>query len=284
MPIIEIKKLWFKYRGSPDWTLKNINLDIEEGEFIVIMGPAESGKSTLGLCLNGLIPHSISGTFKGNVIVDGLNTRTEKVGRLARIVGMVFQDPESQFCMMSVESEVAFGLENLNLPNDEMIERVEWALDVVDMKEYRDKPPHRLSGGQKQRVAIAAALAMKTKVLVLDDPTASLDPIGKYEVFSVVKELREKYSITIILFTQEAEMVAEFADRIVLMNAGEIVRVGTPREIFSDVDFLMKLGVRPPQVTELFHLINKELNCNVEQYPITLDEAVQKTLKLLRRE
>lgn len=281
MSIVKIENLWFRYKESPEWTLKNINLEIEEGEFISIIGPAESGKSTLALCLNGIIPHSVRGKFKGHVIVDDLNTRKEKIGTMAQIVGIVFQDPESQFCMMTVEDEVAFGLENLNVSKEEMIDRVNWALNVVGMNEYKDKPPYRLSGGQKQRVAIAAALAMRTKVLVLDAPTTSLDPVGKYEVYSVVKDLKEKYNITIILFTQETEMVAKFADRVIVMKDGEIIRSGTPKEILTDIDFMLELGVRPPQVTELFHYIKSSLNIYIKEYPITLDDAIFKTIKIL---
>ncbi|MEM2783975.1 MAG: ABC transporter ATP-binding protein, partial [Nitrososphaerota archaeon] len=218
MSIINIENFYWKYLGSKDYALKNINLKIEKGEFIGIMGPTGAGKSTLCLAIAGLIPWVLPGEIKGNIIIDGMNTRNYSIKYITEKVGIVFQDPEIQFIMMSVEDEVAIGLEKMNLPRVEMIKRVDWALDVVGMKEYKDVSPEELSGGQKQRVAIATMLAKQPEILVLDEPTSDLDPKGKMEVFSVISNLRKEFDTTIIMATHESEKILKFADRIIVLN------------------------------------------------------------------
>ena len=222
------------------------------------MGPTGGGKSTLCLALNGIVPQSTGGVIKGDVLVEGLNTKRHPVAQLAQSVGLVFQEPETQLFNMSVEAEVAFGLENLGLPPQEILERIEWALALVGLRDLRQRSPFQLSGGQKQRVAIASILAMTPKILVLDEPTASLDPAGKVEVFSVVRQLRQQRGMTIIMVEHESERIAEFSDRVVVLNdRGQIELTGTPAQVFAQVERMQAIGLATPQVSQLAHCLNQ---------------------------
>jgi len=239
------------------------------------MGPTGAGKSTLCLTLNGIIPHSLSGTIRGSVKVNGMDTMSHGVHLLTSKVGMVFQEPESQLFAMNVEEELSFGPENLGVPPEEIRRRVDWALKVVRMEQFRQHSPFRLSGGQKQRVAIAAALSMLPEILVLDEPTASLDPIGKMEVFSVVHELRNIRNMTVIMVEHESEEIARCSDRVVVMNGGRIVLEGTPRQIFSKTETLTKIGLSTPQVCELANRMNNGFQRKEPYSFMTLQEAEQ---------
>lgn len=240
--------------------LKGIDLEVERGEFVSIMGPTGVGKTTLCLALNGIVPQSTGGTIRGEVVVAGLNTRQHPVPELASQVGIVFQDPESQFFNMTVEDEVAFGPESVGLDPREIRERVNWALTVVGMDRHRHRSPFQLSGGEKQRVAIAAILAMTPRILVLDEPTSGLDPIGKAEVFRVVRELKQRDGMTIVMVEQESEKIAEFSDRVVVLRDGKIVLVDTPGKVFAQVELMHEIGLAVPQVSELAHLFNARRN------------------------
>jgi len=256
LPEIVIRDLHYAYPpvvpdGEPVSVLRGIDLEIEKGEFVSLMGPTGVGKTTLCLALNGIVPRSMGGTFKGDVLVSGLNTREHPVPTLASKAGVVFQDPESQFFNMTVEDEVAFGPESLGIPRVDIAERIRWALSVVQMSEYRDRSPFQLSGGQKQRVAIAAILAMKPGIIVLDEPTSGLDPMGKSEVFSVVRELKQRDDIMVLMVEQEAERIAEFSDRVIVMDDGKIAMTGTPSEVFCQVERMHDIGLAVPQVSEL---------------------------------
>jgi energy-coupling factor transport system ATP-binding protein len=278
--IIKIEELTYTYpRGIT--ALKNINLEVEEGEFLVIMGPNGAGKTTLCLTLNGIIPNSIGGEMKGRVLVDGMDTREHRVYELAQKVGMVVQNPEAQLFMPDVISEVAFALENLQIPREEMIERIKWALKIARLEGLEHRSPFELSGGQKQRVGIAAALAMKPKILVLDEPTSQLDPIGTSEVFSILNEFK-KLGITIIIAEHKSEEIAEIADRIVVLNEGEIIAEGEPRKIFEKKELLDKIHVKLPQVTEVFHLLKRDC-IELSLVPLSLSEAYQELEKLLKK-
>lgn len=256
---------------KPPWILRDLNLTIEAGEFVAVMGPTGGGKTTLCLALNGLVPQSTGGRIKGDVLVDGLNTKRIPVATLAQKVGLVFQDPETQLFNMSVEAEVAFGLESLGLDRQEMTERIDWALSLVGMASFRAQAPFQLSGGQKQRVAIASVLAMLPQVLVLDEPTANLDPVGKREVFSVVRTLREQRGMTIIMVEHESEWIAEFADRVLVLAEGSLAVAGSPKDIFQQVDTMAAIGVSVPQVSVLAQALNRKFN---RQFAFTrLDEA-----------
>jgi energy-coupling factor transporter ATP-binding protein EcfA2 len=242
--------------AAPHAVLKGIDLDIEPGTFVSIMGPTGVGKTTLCLALNGTVPQATGGVFRGDVWVRGLNTKEATVPALAAQVGIVFQDAESQFLTMAVEDEVAFGPEGLGLPRDEIARRVEWALDAVHISGYRRRSLSHLSGGQKQRVAIASILAMQPRILVLDEPTSGLDPVGKQEVFEVVHDLKHRYEATIILVEQDAEKVAAFADRVIVLHDGVVAMDGHPRDVFADPAALTSLGIGTPQVSELAGSLN----------------------------
>jgi energy-coupling factor transport system ATP-binding protein len=231
--------------------LRGVDMRIAGGEYVVLLGQVGAGKTTLCMALNGLVPHATGGRYRGDVTVLGLNTKQHPVAELARRVGLVFQDPETQLTQMRVEDEIAFGLENLGVPPAEIEERVGWALDVVGLSACRDRSPLLLSGGQKQRVTIAAMLAMQPRLLVLDEPTASLDPIGKVAVFSVLADLARERRITVFMATQELEWVPRFADRVVVLHEGRIALEGSPAAVFRHVGELREWGIGVPQMAEL---------------------------------
>jgi len=259
MKALELKDVRFKYRGSEDWALDSVSLDVEKGEFVTVLGCNGSGKSTLCLLANGLIPHAIPGDLQGVVTVFGRNVVQQSVAESSTKVGIVFQEPESQLFCMSVEEEVAFGPENLAIPREEIRERVEWALELVGMKGYNSRSPFSLSGGQKQRVAIAAALSMRPEMLVLDEPAYALDPMGRIGLYSVLKDLKEKHGMTVILAERDAEEASAFSDRLVLMKKGKMLEIGSSRQVLQDPQKLRSIGVTPPQVTEVAALLNERL-------------------------
>ncbi|MDW8359127.1 MAG: ABC transporter ATP-binding protein [Candidatus Caldarchaeum sp.] len=277
-PIV-VKSFSWRYATSQDWVLHDINLEVNEGEFVVITGPTGAGKTTLCLSMCGLIPHHYNGIIRGNVYVFGNDTSKLSSSDLASLVGIVFQDPESQFLTMSVEDEIAFGLENLAVPLDEMRERVAEAAKLVKIEDLLDRAPYELSGGQKQRVAIAAALAMKPKVLILDEPTGQLDPIGKEEVVAVLKKLKDE-GITVVVVEHILEELTPFADRLVLMNDGRILYDGDVRRFFENESFVKTTGVPVPQVTELGLFLRKTV-AGVNKIPISVEEAEDLLERLL---
>lgn len=245
--MIEIENLSFRYPTREDYALRDINLRIKKGEFILLTGSTGCGKSTLLKCLNGIIPHESSGEFIGNVWIDGMNTREHPINVLAQKVGLVFQNPDEQIFSTRVEDEVAFGLENLCCPREEMLKRIEWALAKVGMSEYSSHSTNALSGGQKQRVAVASLLAFKTEVLVLDEPISQLDPSGAQEVLEVVKKLSDS-GITIILVEHRIHEVAAWADRVIIMNNGRIELNIPAGEVEKHLDCFQKLGLRSPKM------------------------------------
>ena len=272
--IIQIEELVYEYALTEVPALKKISLNVREGEYLAIIGSAGAGKTSLCLSMNGIIPHMTMGDMAGTVLVDGRNTADTQVRELARTVGMVFDNPEFQLSQMSVMDEIALGLENIGVPRDEMIRRITEVLDIVGMSGYEERSPMTLSGGQQQRVAIAAALAMYPRVLVLDEPTSNLDPIGKEEVFSVAARLNKEKGMTIVIVEHEIEVIAAYADRVVAMSEGEIVLNGSPAEVFREVETLERIGVRAPQVTELaFHL--EKRGYPLSRFPVTLEDALQ---------
>jgi len=253
-PIIKIQGLNFYYNPQsehPIHAIKGIDLDIYPGDYLVIVGHNGSGKSTLAKNINVLLRPT-----EGDVWVKGMNTR-EPANTLAirSAVGMVFQIPDNQIVATIVEQDVAFGPENLGVPREKIRERVEWALGVVDMLDYRDRPPHRLSAGQKQRVAIAGVMAMKPEVLVLDEATSMLDPEGRRDVLAAVRKLN-KDGVTVIAITHFMHEATE-GNRVTVMEAGKIVMTGTPRDVFSHVEELRTLQLDVPQTTELAYRLNQ---------------------------
>ena len=248
---VQLIDLHFRYRGEKKYALEGISLDIPQGEFLVLMGASEAGKSTLSTCLNGLIPHYMRGKLKGDVLVLGRKTADLTVPQLAEDVGIVFQDFEAQLFSTNVELEVAFGPENFAVPRDEIKKRIDENLKYVGLEEFRNRPPFTLSGGQKQKLAVASVLAMKPKILVMDEPTTDLDPISKQGIFDITNRLRLQDDITLIVVEHETEETLH-ADRIALIRRGKLVKVGPAREILQQVDLLEELGVMPLGIPRFF--------------------------------
>lgn len=268
---IEFKNVAFSYdneQGKRD-IIKDFNLSIKRGSFTVILGHNGSGKSTVAKLMNGLYKPTNS---DGTVLVDGIDTKDEKNEiEIRRKVGLVFQNPDNQLVASIVEEDVAFGPENLGFAPEKTRERVDEALKAVDMYEFRKSTPHHLSGGQKQRVAIAGIIAMKPECLILDEPTAMLDPKGRAEVIRIVEKLNRENGITVVLITHFMEE-AQSADRVVLLSAGEIIRDGTPKEIFSDIKTLKAVGLDVPQTTELLYEL-KENGIDINTDAISVEET-----------
>jgi energy-coupling factor transport system ATP-binding protein len=271
-PVVIIRDLTYRYRGQPELALDGIDLDLYRGEFLVVMGPSEAGKSTLAATINGLIPHFHVGKMGGTVTVMGRNTRENTVAQMAEIVGMVFQDFEAQLFSTNVELEVAFGPENFAVEREEIGRRINENLNYVGLDAVRGRPPSTLSGGQKQKLAIASVLALKPTVLVMDEPTTDLDPISKMGIFEITHRLCKRDDLTLMVIEHETEE-ALFADRIALVKDGKIVRVGPVAEILEDVDFLESLGVMPLGIPKFFKRMGSPL------LPLTPEEGVKQFLQ-----
>ena len=279
--IIEIKNLHFSYKdesgNSSAEVLKGIDLNIKEGEFVAVLGHNGSGKSTLAKHINAiLIP------TEGKITVNGIDTADEsKIFELRQCAGMVFQNPDNQIVSSVVEEDVAFALENLGVPYEEMRKRVDNALKAVNMYEYRLHSPSQLSGGQKQRIAIAGIIAMQPKCIILDEPTAMLDPQGRKEVMSTIKRMNREQGITIVLITHYMDEAAQ-CDRVVVMDKGNIVLDNTPKGVFSHVQELKDIGLDVPQVTELAWEL-KKAGYDIPDDIITEEECVMAIQKLFKR-
>ncbi|MBO5106626.1 MAG: energy-coupling factor transporter ATPase [Clostridia bacterium] len=257
---IEVKNVTYKYDEDVEnqVAINNVSLSIEKGSFTVILGHNGSGKSTLAKLLNGMLKPD-----KGRIVIDGLDTsKTENEYEIRKRLGLVFQNPDNQIICTIVEEDVAFGPENLGIEPKEIRKRVDEALSLVGMSDFAKAAPHQLSGGQKQRVALAGILAMEPECIVLDEPTAMLDPIGRKEVINAITRLNKEKNITVILITHFMEE-AENADRVIIMNKGEIVADSEPLKVFSMSDVLKSSGLSLPQTTELLTLLkNGGLNVN----------------------
>lgn len=278
--ILEVKNVTYEYTDEEKTfaAVKNLSLNIERGSFTVILGHNGSGKSTLAKMLNGL-----NKPTSGDVFADGINTKDEETEiEVKRKVGMVFQNPDNQIIASIVEEDVAFGPENLGIPPKEIEKRVEDALKAVDMWEFRKSTPHHLSGGQKQRIAIAGIIAMQPECLVLDEPTAMLDPKGRAEIISTLHRLNSEKGITVVLITHYMEE-AENADRVLVMNDGEIIADDKPKVIFSDVERLKKVGLDVPQTAELLYNLKKN-GFAVDTHALSIKEAAEQIISALHSE
>ncbi len=277
--IIEIENLHFHYESldgnsKPEDVLKGIDLTIKQGEFVAVLGHNGCGKSTLAKHLNAiLIP------TEGKVTVNGIDTSDEsRLFELRQTAGMVFQNPDNQIVSSIIEEDVAFALENLGVPYEEMRKRVDDALKAVNMYEYRMHSPNQLSGGQKQRVAIAGIIAMQPKCIILDEPTAMLDPQGRKEVLAAIHKMNREMGITIVLITHYMDEAAA-CDRVVVMDKGKVVLDNAPEKVFSQVDMLKKIGLDVPQVTELVWELRKE-GFDISPEIISEEECVKAVEKL----
>ena len=275
MALIEARNLTFTYAGREKPSIENINLSIDKGEFVILTGPSGCGKTTLCRCFNGLIPHFYNGELKGEVIVAGLKVDEHPTYELACHVGMVFQNPENQLFALSVEKDVAFGLENLGLPREEIRKRVDWAMKMTGIYELKERAPYELSGGQQQRVAIASILAMQSEVMVLDEPTSFLDPLGAKQIFDVIYRLNRELGITVILVEHRLDLAASYATRVIIMNDGKIVLDGPPREILSSEEAKL-IGIGIPKATRLYQILkNDGIPLKGNKTPITPKEIAE---------
>ncbi|MBQ8603499.1 MAG: energy-coupling factor transporter ATPase [Oscillospiraceae bacterium] len=273
--MLNAENVWFRYSQEGDWALKDISLQVEKGEFVAVLGSNGCGKSTLAKLFNAiLLPE------KGDIIVEGINTKEEeKLLDIRQKVGMVFQNPDNQIVATVVEEDVAFALENMGVPPREIRTRIDEAMQSAGIYKHREKGPHQLSGGQKQRVAIAGIIAMRPDCIVLDEPTAMLDPYGREAVINTVKKLNKEYGITVVLITHYMTEAAQ-ADRIVVMTKGKIEKMGTPKEIFSQVEYMQSLALDVPQTSALAYEINKH-GFNLSTEAISIDECAAQLYKFL---
>jgi energy-coupling factor transport system ATP-binding protein len=279
-PIV-VEGFSYSYPSKPD-VLKDLSFRVKRGEALGIIGPNGAGKSTLCKALNGLVPHFYGGKVRGRIYVAGMDTLKHTVAEISTRVGLVFQEPENQLSGLAhtVEDEISFGLSMLGYPREVIVERTREALEKVGLQGLENRSPFELSGGQQQRLAIATVLAMKPEVLVMDEPAAQLDPLGKTQVFNVLKELLYD-GATIVVAEHEIEELATFTDRMILLEGGRIISEGVSRDVLRQVELLKSAGVDPPSVTELAYLVENVCRINLGQYPITIDEAVSLFLELL---
>ena len=279
-PILSARDVSFAYdnyeeKQLPPIVLEDVSLDIQPGEFVAVLGHNGSGKSTLAKHFNAILLPTA-----GTVYVGGIDTKQEdRLYDIRQTVGMVFQNPDNQLVATIVEEDVAFALENLGVPPEEIRRRVDESLKAVGMYEYREHAPHQLSGGQKQRVAIAGIIAMRPKCIVLDEPTAMLDPQGRREVLRTIRQLGDQFGITVVLITHYMDEAAQ-CDRVVVVDNGKVILDGAPRAVFSHVEQLKKVGLDVPQVTELVWMLRKD-GYHLPDDIIFEDECVEAIEKLL---
>jgi len=278
---ISIRNVTYTYPEQDAPALQGVGLEARSGEYLVVMGRNGAGKTTLCLLLNGVIPHVLGGKMAGWIEVMGLDTREHHVYKMAQHVGMVLQDPEAQLFTSSVRSEAAFAAENLGVPRDEMMDRIAWALEVVRLEDCMERAPSHLSGGQKQRLAIAAGLVMRPSILVLDEPTSQLDPIGSQEVFSVLRDLNDELGITIVASTHKSEHAARYADRIVVLDEGRIVAEGLPEDVFAEAQLLDRIYVQVPAVTRVELDLEEALDWSPASNGVLLEDTVTHIKELM---
>ena len=271
-PIIEVKNLKYKYPHTDKLVLDDISFTIEKGEFIGIVGANGAGKSTLTQALVGLVPQFYKGAYGGQVLVDGMQASKDPIASICKKVGLVFQNPFNQLsgAKDTVYEEIAFGLQNFGIERDEMVKRIEDAMKLLDIAGLKDRNPFDLSGGQMQRVAIASILVMQPEIMILDEPTSQLDPVGTEEVFKAVEKL-VKAGKTILIVEQKIEKISAYCDKILLMHEGRIVDFDTPQRIFSRDD-LEEIGVQAPSFTRICKALNVRLADG--NYPVTRQEVV----------
>lgn len=274
LALIEAKNLAYTYPGATKQSIQDVSITIEKGDFVILTGPSGCGKTTLCRCFNGLIPHFYSGKLEGTLTVAGLKVAESKIHELAKHVGFVFQNPENQLFALSVEKDVAFGLENFGMPRDEMRKRVDWALQTAGIEGLRERAPHELSGGQQQRVAIASVLAMQPELIVLDEPTSFLDPLGAVKIFEVINELNKKLGITVVLVEHRLDLASKYANHVIVMDEGKVVLDDEPRKVFNSEEALL-IGVGIPKATRLYQILKENNGIRLSKVPVNSEEAAQ---------
>jgi len=271
-----LENVTFTYEDGSRPAVSDLSLNVQKGETVVIAGPAGAGKSTVCRMLNGLIPHFFRGVLKGKILVKGYETRNYPISFLAHQAGVLFDDPSSQLICPTVEEEISFGLENYGVPREEMIERVHNSIRDFRLTGYEQRNPHTLSGGEQQLCALASVIAMRPDVLILDEPTSRLDPIGSHQVYNIIKDLSMSRAYTIILVDNKIEEIVELADRLLILKDGRLIAEGPPRQVLQKESIMKEAGIRPPQVTELFFRIKESPQLGAKlgsEPPITLAEG-----------
>lgn len=272
-PIIELKDYSYKYESGDEIVLKNISLTINEGEFIGIVGCNRAGKSTLCKSLVGILPFVSGGQWDGEIIVDGKSLNDTRGAGVTDVIGIVFQDAESQFTQQTVEDEIAFAMCNFGYTREVMRERILFAAKACNLEGMLGRSPYRLSGGQQQRLAVACILALQPRVIILDETTSQLDPIGRDEVFKLVSELHDQGK-TIIMVDHNIEKIAESVDRVMVLHEGKLVAFDETHKVFADKKLLNEHYVRIPQVTDAAYAMKDRLG-DLPRYPVKLEEAKQ---------
>jgi energy-coupling factor transporter ATP-binding protein EcfA2 len=274
MAVIETKNLSYTYPGGTKPSINGVSIRVEKGEFVLITGPSGCGKTTLCRCFNGLIPHFYQGELKGEILVAGNDVTKYETHEMAKHVGLVFQNPENQLFALSIEKDVAFGLENLGFSREEMRKRVDWALNLTGIYDLRERSPHEVSGGQQQRVAIAAVLAMQPDIIVLDEPTSFLDPLSAEKIFEVIHDLNRRLGLTVVLVEHRLDLTARYANHIMIMDEGKVCSDGETREVLSKEETRL-VGVGIPKATLLHQMLLKE-GINLSRVtPLSSDEMVK---------
>ncbi|MFF2445552.1 ABC transporter ATP-binding protein [Neobacillus sp. NPDC058068] len=273
--MIEFQNVSFTYKGAEKPALKEINLKINKGEIVLITGPSSAGKTTLCQAMNGLIPELFKGEMDGQVIIaDQYSTKDYDITQLSKIVGLMFQDPDSQLLCPTVLEELAFGPENYSVPVEEIQKRIDSLLEACRLQNVLEKNPHALSGGQQQAVALASVLTMQPPVLVLDEPTSNIDPLGSETFLRLIKDIAKSLQLTVIIVEHKIEELASFVDRLVVMDEGKIILDGAPREVLKKVELMGEIGLNVPDVTLLAAKM-KNQGCPIEVMPLNVEEAIE---------
>ena len=279
---IVITDLEWRYEHTKEFALKKVNLEIEEYSFTGIVGANEQGKTTLISAISGLIPHSYNGIYRGSVHVLDEEVKSKDALDLATHVGFVFADPEAQFTAMTVEEELVFGLENMGFSMAEIKERLDWAAEVTMIEDLLDKSPYDISGGQKQRVAIACVLAMNPPIIIMDEPTSMIDPLGKQFIFQILRTLKDAGEHTLIVVEHNIEQLAPLSDQLLLMHEGQVAKVAPPVEFFDDPSYLNERGIPVPSVTSFTHWLRDAGHLAEETaLPYDLSTGIEVTKKAL---
>ncbi len=279
MDLIRFEDFFYRYKGNEEYALNNINLKIEEDNFILLCGETGSGKTTLIRCMNGLIPQFYSGFYKGKVYVNEKDTSSTPIAELSTDVGIVFQNPENQLIAMNVEHEIAFGLENLGIPSNKIAKKIEESASLTEIEHILDKAPFELSGGEQQRVAIASILVLEPKVLILDEPTALLDPYMAKKIISLIKEIQVERKLTIIISEHRLDLVLPFAEQIILISNGKVIEHDSRDDVINGTNF-QNLKLNKPVIYTIFNRLKNE-NLFPRKIPASIPAAIDSIKKLL---
>ncbi|HID90751.1 TPA: ATP-binding cassette domain-containing protein, partial [Candidatus Bathyarchaeota archaeon] len=271
MATIRVEHLTYKYPYGKGSALVDVSMDVGDGEFVLITGPSGCGKTTLALCMSGIIPHALrGGSLEGRVLIDGVDTARMRLSEIARKVGVVLQDPESQIFGMTVEEDVAFGMENMCFPREAMVKRVNELLAFSELEGFRRKRPSSLSGGQKQRLAIISVLAIEPSTIILDEPTANLDPRGARMVLETLLKMHESGK-SIVLIERKASPIMPFVDKVIALNEGHVITDCSPKELFRNRRLVNRLRINVPQTVQVAYRL-EDLGLALNEIPLTVDE------------